>query len=498
MKIKNFAKATVSTGYDAAATSIALTAGHGAKFPSKFPYNLTWWNSTDYPDPSDDPNVEIVKVTARSTDTLTVIRGQEGTTASTKNTASKTYTMIGGLTKDFVEGDMHGGVFDSRNAPRLSDYTRRLNVTNNPDWTQLGGISSITYNALRNTLWLSDQITGGNGRFYETDLDGRLIRTITNSGFIDTEGICWMYGTWYAIVEEDRNDIAGQSSRITLCNIADNATTNTRTTAGNVSWELSGTGLGDMGNLGCEGVSYDPDRDLLYFITEKSSAGNNTSGIWNLWSLDPNDGTIKAVCNLLTNVGPLTTDISDLYFDRNTQTVILLCEEGDELIRIDLQGNVIENLSLAGMYTQPEGICFSPDLRYMFIAGELDEFSRWDAPGPFVELPGENTVAYTWSCSSPAVGGIPGPRLHRKHTVERIDAYVTAATSATFNIEHRTTIGSAGTNTMTADLAATTTGASQTTFASSAMDRGSWLWLDISAVSGTPGNLVVTITCRVY
>ena len=25
---------------------------------------MTWWNSTDYPDPSDDPNSEIVRVTA--------------------------------------------------------------------------------------------------------------------------------------------------------------------------------------------------------------------------------------------------------------------------------------------------------------------------------------------------------------------------------------------------------------------------------------------------
>lgn len=106
---KNFAKATVSTTYDASATSIALTTGHGARFPSIVPYRAVWWNSTDYPDPADDPNREIVLVTAISTDTLTVTRGQDGTSASTKNTAAKTYKMIVPLTAGETN-DMRGRV----------------------------------------------------------------------------------------------------------------------------------------------------------------------------------------------------------------------------------------------------------------------------------------------------------------------------------------------------------------------------------------------------
>ena len=60
------------------------------------PFNASWWNSTDYPDPSDDPNVEIVRVTGISTDTLTITRAQEGTSASTKNTSAKTYKLVAG------------------------------------------------------------------------------------------------------------------------------------------------------------------------------------------------------------------------------------------------------------------------------------------------------------------------------------------------------------------------------------------------------------------
>ena len=101
--VTNFGKVTVSIGYDASATSIVLTTGHGSRLPSTFNYPLSWWNSTDYSDPADDPNKEIVIVTNRAGDTLTVTRAGESTTATAKNTASKTYKMVLGITKAMWE-----------------------------------------------------------------------------------------------------------------------------------------------------------------------------------------------------------------------------------------------------------------------------------------------------------------------------------------------------------------------------------------------------------
>ena len=102
---RNFSKVQVSTGYDASALSVVLNAGHGAKLPTA-PFNAVWWNNTDYADPSEDPNVEIVRVTLVSTDTLTITRAQEGTAASTKNTAGKIYKMIAGLTAKVINTDL--------------------------------------------------------------------------------------------------------------------------------------------------------------------------------------------------------------------------------------------------------------------------------------------------------------------------------------------------------------------------------------------------------
>ena len=105
--------------------------------------------------------------------------------------------------------------------------------------------------------------------------------------------------------------------------------------------------------------------------------------------------------------------------------------------------------------------------------------------------------SYTWVIDNPATGGIPGPRLKVAHTVTRLDSYVTAATSVTFNIEERSTIGSAGTDILASDQVADTDGAIASSFSNAGLAADCWLWLDISAVSGTPGKVVITLSCTV-
>lgn len=121
--VTNFGRATVSTGYDAAATSIVLTTGHGSRFPSVFPFRLTWWNSTDYPDPAEDPNKEIIIVGARSGDTLSSItRGAESTGASTKNTGGKTYRVALTITQAMWEALGGRGLSQSFRNLRLGTH----------------------------------------------------------------------------------------------------------------------------------------------------------------------------------------------------------------------------------------------------------------------------------------------------------------------------------------------------------------------------------------
>ena len=90
--VANFAISNLSAGIDSLATTITLVSGGGGKFPSP-PFNAVLWN-TNYGNPADDPDVEIVRVTAISGDSLTVIRGQEGTTASAHNTSGVVYRLM--------------------------------------------------------------------------------------------------------------------------------------------------------------------------------------------------------------------------------------------------------------------------------------------------------------------------------------------------------------------------------------------------------------------
>lgn len=99
--VKNFCKSIIPLGYSAGAVSIVLTAGNGVKFPAA-PFNIVWWNATDYPDPSDDPLVEICRVTLVVGDTFTISRAQEGTIASAKNIAGKLYRILAGLTASML------------------------------------------------------------------------------------------------------------------------------------------------------------------------------------------------------------------------------------------------------------------------------------------------------------------------------------------------------------------------------------------------------------
>lgn len=111
---KNFVRVTVPEGYDAAATSVTLSSADIARLPAP-PFDLTWWDSTNYPDPSLDPNREIVRVTAAPIgDVITFARAQQNTAATDKNTADATYSMLSGINEKFF-ADLQGE-FDALNA----------------------------------------------------------------------------------------------------------------------------------------------------------------------------------------------------------------------------------------------------------------------------------------------------------------------------------------------------------------------------------------------
>jgi hypothetical protein len=84
IKLTNNAFGTLASGINSSATSITLTTGQGARFPSLGAGDYFYATLVDTSN-----NLEIVKCTARSTDVLTVTRAQENTTARAYNTGDR-------------------------------------------------------------------------------------------------------------------------------------------------------------------------------------------------------------------------------------------------------------------------------------------------------------------------------------------------------------------------------------------------------------------------
>src|SRR5437868_6796539 len=98
----NFAFTTVATAPSPATSGLSLVvaAGDGALLPAT-PFNATLWPSGSL---ALATNAEIVRVTGRSTDTLTIVRAQEGTTARTVATGWQLAAAITAKSFSDIEG----------------------------------------------------------------------------------------------------------------------------------------------------------------------------------------------------------------------------------------------------------------------------------------------------------------------------------------------------------------------------------------------------------
>jgi hypothetical protein len=102
--VRNFLRQALAFTYNASVTQITVPTG--ASFPdttTEGAFNLVWWNVTDYVDPTNDPFAEIIRVTNRTGNLLTIVRGQEGTTATAKNLTDKQYAVALVPTKKTID-----------------------------------------------------------------------------------------------------------------------------------------------------------------------------------------------------------------------------------------------------------------------------------------------------------------------------------------------------------------------------------------------------------
>ena len=105
---------------------------------------------------------------------------------------------------------------------------------------------------------------------------------------------------------------------------------------------------------------------------------------------------------------------------------------------------------------------------------------------------------FVWIIPDPTVGTVGQVPIPQDSTVIEVKGNVDDGTSATFNIEERATLGSAGTDILSSDMAADTNGEIVSSgFNNDSLSADNYLTIDISAVSGAVTDLTIRLKVRI-
>jgi len=174
-QVENFVEVNVAGDHNSTETTISLQTGEASNLPdpANGEYNLVWFNSTNFSRPSDDDDVEIVRVTGRDTnnDTITVQRGQENTSAVAHDTSNSDYVMILAYTAKTVE-DIDQANFET-NSLTVANTNIGLGGSGTPEADNLAGNNGTSGQVLQTdgstASWVS--LIDGGGKVFVQDTE---------------------------------------------------------------------------------------------------------------------------------------------------------------------------------------------------------------------------------------------------------------------------------------------------------------------------------------
>lgn len=226
----------------------------------------------------------------------------------------------------------------------LGNYT--LTATYNLPAAAASEASAVTYNWNTGTLF----VLGDEGdALVEVSKTGQQLSVMSLSGFDDTEGLTYIGNGQFVLTEERLRDAykltyvaGGSASRSSLLN-ADLGTT--------------------VGNIGIEGISYDPRDGSFITVKEKSlqevkknqltfgKPGTSTSV--NLFT--PNLGVLD-----LSDVQVLAT-VPSLAGTADADNLLIFSQESSRLLEVDRLGNILSQFDFSRYSSSAEGVTIDSD-----------------------------------------------------------------------------------------------------------------------------------------
>lgn len=215
----NNAASVLASSITDVATSLTVTAGHGARFPSPTGSNFFIATLAQI-SVGGEINFEVVKVTARSTDTFTIVRAQEGTTALAYAAGSKVELRLTKVTmeslRDFIQDGTGAATTTVREELKRKIYASHFGALGDGsdsttaiqeaiDQAVVAGGGDVIVEAgthvLSATLILYNNVRliGQGGTSTVLYRSGSYGNTITqNTGFAYIEGFFFQHGTMLA------------------------------------------------------------------------------------------------------------------------------------------------------------------------------------------------------------------------------------------------------------------------------------------------------------
>jgi hypothetical protein len=150
----NNATTTLASSITNVATSLTVASGKGALFPTITGTDYTMCTLQN----TAGKTTEIVKVTARSSDTFTIVRAQEGTTASAFSSGDKFELRVtAGEMTNLVAGSAIGGSTDQVFYENGQTVTANYTITSGKNAVSAGPVTintSITVTVPTGSRWV--------------------------------------------------------------------------------------------------------------------------------------------------------------------------------------------------------------------------------------------------------------------------------------------------------------------------------------------------------